>query len=107
MIRVVLSTFSDSTAAESCIRALLDERLIACGTILPGASSIYRWKGTVENMPEVLVLFKLPAVRFDGFAARLRTLHPYETPEILSFDAGAVDAAYKEWVMDCCAPAEH
>jgi periplasmic divalent cation tolerance protein len=53
---VVLVTAPTVEVAASLGRALVDERLIACATLVPGARSIYRWKGEVCEVPEVLRL---------------------------------------------------
>ena len=104
MIRVVVTTFSDEEAAAAAVRALVSESLAACGTIVPSARSIYRWKGQIEDCAEVVVIFKTTQAAFPSFEARLRELHPYETPEILAFDPAAAGDAYACWVDECCLP---
>src|ERR1051325_1946686 len=49
---VVLTTVSSDDEAVKLVRALLDKRLIACGTLLPGARSLYRWQGKVADERE-------------------------------------------------------
>lgn len=99
MIRVVLSTFPDEDVAAGAVRALVGENLAACGTIVPGARSIYRWQGRIEDAREVIVFFKIAAADFERFRARLATLHPYEVPEILAISPSEWHAAYAEWVV--------
>ena len=55
MIRIVLSTFADGSSAAEVVRSLVSEKLAACGTILPGARSIYSWKGVLEDNAEEFV----------------------------------------------------
>jgi len=98
MIRVALTTFSDQESAAQVVRALVSENLAACGTILPGARSIYRWKEKIEDSAEVVVLFKIPAAGEDAFISRLVALHPYDVPEVVSFDPSRVHEAYARWV---------
>jgi len=103
MIKVVLTTFPDGDAAAFAAKALVGERLAACGTIIPGARSLYRWKGAIEEGEEVVVLFKTTADAYTMLEERLRSLHPYETPEILAFDAAAC-RGYADWVGESCNP---
>ena len=55
---IVLTTLPSEDDAVALVRALLDRRLVACGTILPGARSVYRWEGAVEDAREAVVLLK-------------------------------------------------
>lgn len=98
MVLLVFCTFPDADSAAAVTRTLVGEKLVACGTILPGARSIYAWEGKLEDMPEVLVLFKTAGPAYARLEKRLRKLHPYETPEIVAVEAGAVSQAYAAWV---------
>ena len=101
MIRVVLTTFANAEDAAKAVRILVDEQIIACGTILPGARSIYRWKAAIEDSEEAVVLLKTSAERFPALEERLRAIHPYETPEIIALDPTAISKDYADWVIDC------
>jgi periplasmic divalent cation tolerance protein len=101
MIRLVLTTFANAEDAAKAVRILVDERIIACGTILPGARSIYRWKDAIEDSQEAVVLLKTSAERFPALEKRLRALHPYETPEIIALDPTAVSQDYADWLIGC------
>lgn len=102
---VVLSTFSTPEKAREIARILVEERLIACANLLPGAESIYRWKEAVEETRETVVLFKLVEDRYYAFEARLRELHPYEVPEIISLRVQAGHFPYLQWLDESCRPA--
>ena len=58
MIRLVFTTFANAEDAAKAVRTLVEEKFAACGTILPGARSIYRWKDAIEDNAESLVLAK-------------------------------------------------
>ncbi len=60
--------------------------------------STYRWQGGVEQADEVLLLIKTTADRLDALTVRLRTLHPYELPELIAVEVRAGLPAYLEWV---------
>ena len=100
---LALSTFPDRETARKISEQLIEKKLAACANILPGVESIYRWKGKIENGNETLVLFKLSENRQSAFQENLRSLHPYEVPEIifLRIDSGLPD--YLRWVASSCA----
>ncbi len=96
---VVLTSFPDADQARQAARVLVEERLAACVSLLPGAESIYRWQGRIETAAEVLVLIKTRAEGYDRLAARLGELHPYEVPEILALRPDQVSPAYRQWLL--------
>jgi periplasmic divalent cation tolerance protein len=102
MIRFVLTTFPDPDAADRAARLLVSEHLAACATIIPEAKSVYRWKGAIEESHEAAVLIKTAAASFPALEKRLKEIHPYETPEIASFEAADVSKAYADWVLQSC-----
>ena len=102
MILFVVTTLPDESAAANIIRQLVENKSAACGTIIPGARSIYRWKDAIEDSAEVVVIFKIPKNQSTAFESELRTLHPYETPEITAFEAASVLQAYSDWVVESC-----
>lgn len=97
-LAVVLSTFETAEQAAGVTRALVEERLIACGNIIPGLTSIYRWRGEVEASAEVLLLMKTRAELLPALRARIGELHPYEVPEFLALSVDQVADAYGRWV---------
>lgn len=99
-MKAVITTFASEDDAARVIRALIEEKLAACGTMLPGARSIYVWQGKVEDSMEVLAVLK--TTRPAELASRLAELHPYETPEILVFSPENVSGAYAKWVAESC-----
>ncbi len=98
--RLLLSTFADEESASSVLRQLLEERLIACGTMIPGARSLYRWKGKIEDASEVLVLMKTDQKNASRCMSRIQELHPYEIPELILLDPEAVSDSYASWIRE-------
>ncbi len=82
-ILLALSTFPDAETARRISNQLVTERFVACANILPGVESIYRWNERIEIGNETLVFFKLSEDRQAAFQEKLRSLHPYEVPEIV------------------------
>ena len=102
-VLLALSAFSDMETANDVARTLVAEKFVACANIIPAVHSIYRWNGKVEAGGEVLVFFKTTRDRQKAFQDKLRSLHPYELPEIiyLKIDKGSPD--YLRWVAESCA----
>ena len=99
-IRLILSTFADEASASAAVRALLEERLIACGNMIPGVRSVYRWKGVIEASSEVQVLLKTDHDHAARCIERLGELHPYEVPEILILGVEESSAPYATWIRE-------
>mgnify|MGYP001950430392 CR=1 FL=1 len=98
--RVVLTTAPSVEVAEALVRTLVEERLAACGNIVPGLTSIYRWRGEVEREEEVLVILKTEASAVARLVARVAELHPYEVPEALVLPVEAGHGPYLAWVRE-------
>ena len=102
-ILLALSTFPDAEIARRISSQLVSESFAACANILPAVESIYRWKEKIESGNETLVFFKLSEDRQSAFQDKLRSLHPYEVPEIISIPVSAGLPAYLRWVAESCA----
>jgi periplasmic divalent cation tolerance protein len=100
---IAFCTFPDRELAAKITKELVELHLAACGNILPQVHSIYQWQGKIESSDEILVLFKLDGHRYAEFESRIRSLHPYEVPEIIAFPLTKGLPAYLRWVADSCA----
>jgi periplasmic divalent cation tolerance protein len=98
--KVVLVTLPDEAAAESLVTRLVEERVVACGNIVPGLTSIYRWQGAVERSAEVLVLFKTTGAGAERLIRRVPELHPYDMPEVLVLPVESGHGPYLQWVVE-------
>ncbi len=99
-IRCIVTTFAKEEHATEVIRSLLREELIACGTLLRGARSIYVWKDNLEDTEEVVVIIKTTPEAAPAAAARLKELHPYENPQILLHHVESLNSDYTAWVRE-------
>jgi len=97
-VLVVLVTAPTPDEAARLARALVEERLAACGNVLPGLRSIYRWEGKVMDEGEALLVLKTTRARFPALRDRLLALHPYEVPEVLALPVEAGAERYLAWV---------
>jgi periplasmic divalent cation tolerance protein len=97
---VVLVTAPDADVAATLTRAIVDEGLAACGNLIPGLRSIYRWQGAICDEAEVLILFKTRAERFPALRDRIVSLHPYDCPEVIALTVADGSAAYLRWIAE-------
>jgi len=104
-ILLALSTFPDAETARKISNQLVAEKLAACANILPSVESIYRWKEKIESGNEILVFFKLSEDGQSAFQEKLRSLHPYEVPEIIFVPVSNGLPEYLDWVVENCGQA--
>jgi periplasmic divalent cation tolerance protein len=97
-VRIVLVTAPDPRGAATLIRTLVEERLAACGSIVPGIISIYRWNGEIREETEVLIVLKTTAAGAGKLALRVPALHPYDVPEVLVLPVLDGHLPYLDWV---------
>ena len=96
-ISIIYMTAKDEGEAEKIVTALLDEGLIACGNIFP-VRSIYSWKGKREDGKEAAVIMKTRSIKVLSAIDRIKELHSYEVPEIISFKVDKGNKDYLLWV---------
>lgn len=96
----VTTTTEKKEDAERIARSLVETRLAACVQIVGPIESIYRWKGRIETTGEWLCLIKSRRDNYEAVEETIRSLHPYEVPEIVAvpFTAGSRD--YLGWLRD-------
>jgi periplasmic divalent cation tolerance protein len=98
------STFPEIDTARRIARQLVTENLAACTNIIPAVESIYRWQDKIESAHETLVFFKTTTARYAVFEDRLKSLHPYEVPEIICLRIADGLPEYLRWVCAGCSP---
>jgi periplasmic divalent cation tolerance protein len=95
---VVLTTVASDEEGVRLVRALLERRLIACGTLVPGARSLYRWQGKIADEREVMLVLKTRSARLETLQAAFGELHPYKVPELLALPVSAGLPKYLDWI---------
>ena len=97
-VRVVLVTVDGEDAGRILARRLVQERLVACGNVIPGLTSVYRWDGAIQEETEALVLLKTTEDQVEALRKRVVELHSYEVPEFLSLPVMEGHDRYLRWV---------
>ena len=95
---IVITHAPDRDVALKIARALIERKLAACVNILAECTSIYRWQGRLETAAEVPLLIKTRAAIYADVEAAIRSLHPYELPEIVAVPIERGLPEYLEWV---------
>jgi len=95
---LVFTNLPDREAALELAHGLIERRLAACVNVLDGCTSVYRWKGDIEEADEVPVLVKTRTARYEELEAAIRELHPYELPEIVAVPVVRGLPDYLDWV---------
>src|SRR5262249_9220589 len=96
-------TFADEAEAARVSHTLVDERLVACANVLPGARSIYRWREEGKDEREVVVLMKTRKQDWTALLSRLHERHSYETPEWIAVRIAAGAPRYMAWLDEALA----
>jgi len=94
----VTTTTETKEQAEKIAQYLVEAKLAACVQVTGPITSIYRWKGKVENVQEWLCLIKTRDDFYDKVEAAIKKLHPYETPEIIAVPIVKGSKEYLKWI---------
>lgn len=94
---VALTTVGSAQAAQKLADALVTERLVACCNVMK-VDSTFVWKEALCREPEWLIVMKTRREMLESLTARMRTLHPYECPELVALPVEAGYAGYLAWV---------
>ena len=97
-IAILYISFKDKKEAQKIISVLVKESLIACANIF-AVASIYSWKGKIVNGKEVVAVCKTKHALVPMVSARVKDLHSYEVPCIISFGVEA-NKEFENWVLD-------
>lgn len=97
-VLLILCTCPHASEAETLAELLVEKRLAACVSVVPGMWSTYRWEGRIERAHELLLLIKTTADRFDAVRDCIVSSHPQTVPEVLAVDVFAGFDRYLDWV---------
>lgn len=95
---VAITALGNEADARALVTALVQDRIIACGTLLGNARSIYHWEGSIREESEVVVLLKTDAAKWDALRAAVERHHPYDVPELLALPVTHGLERYLSWL---------
>ena len=98
-VTIIFVTAGSEDEAMTIGRKLVEERLVACVSVIPRIRSIYWWKDEICNADEYLMVMKTRSTLFPSIQARVRELHSYEVPEIIGLRVENGLPDYLSWVL--------
>jgi periplasmic divalent cation tolerance protein len=101
---VVFCTCPDDGTASGIAIELVGARLAACVNRMPSVRSTYVWNGKAVEDAEVMLVIKTTVERYPDLEVRLKSMHPYDEPEIIALPIVAGSASYLGWLEQEVAP---
>ena len=95
-------TASSKTEALTIGRTLVSEHLAACVNVLDGMTSVYWWNGQLEQADEAVLVAKTADDLVDRLVERVKSLHSYECPCVVSWPIEKGNDAYLKWIAETC-----
>ncbi|MBY0429514.1 MAG: divalent-cation tolerance protein CutA [Alphaproteobacteria bacterium] len=89
----------DADEAAGIARAMVEQKLAACGNIFPAIQSIYKWEGEVRSDTEAVLILKTTQAKFKVVEGAVKALHSYDTPCIAALNVADVNDAYRTWLL--------
>ncbi|TGK02845.1 divalent-cation tolerance protein CutA [Leptospira langatensis] len=96
--RTIYTTAKDEDEAMLIAETLVEEKLVACANVIPSMRSVYRWHGRVEHNDEFVVLLKTTAALAEKVVARVKELHSYTVPCVVSWEIKEGNPKYLDWI---------
>ncbi|XP_027034368.2 protein CutA homolog isoform X5 [Tachysurus fulvidraco] len=81
-------------------RHLMQKKMAACVTILPPTFTMFYWNGEIQDASEILLLVRTRTSMIQRLTESVKAIHPYHTPEILSFPIQDGSDSYFRWIDD-------
>ena len=95
---LIYLTFANQGEARRLTKVLLQERLVACVNIVGPISSRYWWQGRLTTSREVLVLAKTRATLAPAVIRKVKTLHSYDVPCVVTLPISKGNPAFLKWI---------
>ena len=96
---MIISTFPDKKSISKIANHVVKKKFAACVNITK-ISSVFSWKGKIENQSEYLALFKTTKKNQANLKNEIKKLHPYDVPEIAEIDITSINKPYLKWVVE-------
>ena len=96
---IIVSTFPSKQSVTGIANKLVRKKLVACVNMTK-ISSVYTWKGKMQNQNEYLAFFKTTKKNQSTLKKELKELHPYDVPEIAEINVESINQPYMKWLVD-------
>lgn len=101
---LIVTNFPEKKQAMAFANKIIDDRLAACINILDACISVYSWQGKTESAEEIPVLIKTQKQHYAKIEQAIKTMHPYELPEIIIVPITGGLPAYLQWISQTILP---
>jgi periplasmic divalent cation tolerance protein len=98
---IILITAKNKKEAIKIARGLLESKLIACANIIEGVQSLFWWEGRMDASNETMLILKTKKASFYKISAQVKSLHSYQTPEIIALPIVNGSKEYLSWIASC------
>lgn len=97
-IQLIFCTVPTQEVGREIAKALVEERLAACVSLIPGVESHYLWNEKYERASEIQLVIKAKKAKFTLIEEKILKIHPYECPEIIAFEIDDGYHSYLNWI---------
>ena len=99
---VVLITAGNEEEAGKIAELLVNEKKVACVSVVPRVNSLFRWKGKIDSAQESLLLVKTRASLLSEIISLAKQVHSYDVPEIIALPIIGGSEEYLDWLDKAC-----
>ncbi len=96
--QLVICSCPSEENAVSIAENVVAQRLAACVNVMPSVYSVYQWQDNVESAKENLILIKTSKDKYPALEKVIKSLHPYEVPEIIALNISSGLPEYLQWL---------
>ncbi|PPK60387.1 divalent-cation tolerance protein CutA [Malaciobacter marinus] len=98
---LVQTTTNSIKEAKKISKILLEKKLVACVQVSK-IESFYVWKDDFCEDEEFLISIKTKKENFEKIERKIKELHSYDVPEIISFKIDNLSKEYKKFISQSC-----
>ena len=100
-INFIYMTVGSKDEARKIGKELVTTRLAACVNILDQMNSFYMWDGQIQDDTEVVMIAKTTEDRVPDLIEKVKALHSYDCPCIVSLPVSGGHQPFLEWISGC------
>ena len=97
---IVYVTAGSREEALRIARCAVEARIAACANVFPAITSVYRWDGAIQEDGEVSLILKTREDLIDVLVAKIKEIHSYDCPCVVSFPITGGNPAFLEWIAE-------
>ena len=99
-VNFIYMTAGSREEARKIGKELVISRLAACVNILDNMNSLYMWQGKVQDDSEIVMIAKTTEDHVPQLVEKVKSLHSYECPCIVSIPVSGGNQAFLDWIAD-------